>query len=60
MSKCFSFPFFAVIFLSESFTPCFQMCVCVCFWTELLKKKKKKDERKNQSIYASSLVVNPK
>lgn len=56
MSKCFSFPFFAVIFLSESFTPCFQMCV----FGPNCKKKKKKDERKNQSIYASSLVVNPK
>lgn len=56
MSKCFAFPFFAVIFLSESFTPCFQMCV----FLDRIVKKKKKDERKNQSIYASSLVVNPK
>lgn len=33
------------------------MCV---FLDRIVKKKKKKDERKNQSIYASSLVVNPK
>lgn len=32
----------------------------MCVFLDRIVKKKKKEERKNPSIYASSLVVNPK